>query len=239
MRGVGPALSDAPTAKREAQWYERKYHEILRDQLSDHCSVQSYAAKVVHLRDELIPYFRTIKLEKEMLSEIIDVQLMPFGNQAEGRVLEREMRKDKTFDDPDAVLAACTAIVSGNTDSTIEDARRDAGSMPEGAPRVAAMAAGTGLIIIRRVGRVLAVPFFHHYGWPVSREDTAATRRCPSASRPRASSPSAGRPSCGCLPERADRVGTRVLYYYETGGGQAAALNAGTGLKCALNEPPG
>ena len=34
---------------------------------------------------------------------------------------------------------------------------------------------------------------------------------------------------------------TRVLYYYETGGGQAAALNAEsrTGLKCALNEPPG
>ena len=38
---------------------------------------------------------------------------------------------------------------------------------------------------LRRVGRALAVPFFHHYGWPVSREDTAAAHRFPTASRPR------------------------------------------------------
>ena len=140
----GRTTKDGPTAKREGQWYERKYHNILRDQLYDHCSVQDYASKVVMLREELLPNFRTISLEKERLSEII-VQLMPHCNQAEGRVLEREMAKEGKFDDPDAVLAACTAIVSGNSDSTIEDARREAGSMPEGAPRVAAIAAAAAM----------------------------------------------------------------------------------------------
>ena len=76
---------------------------MLAQQLSDHCSVQDYADKIVYLREELLPYLRTITLTGEMLSEII-VQLMPLGNQAEGRVLEREMRKEGTFTDPDAVL---------------------------------------------------------------------------------------------------------------------------------------
>ena len=98
-----------------------------------------------HVAEELIPNFRTIKLKDKMLSEII-IQLMPHCNQAEGRVLEREMGKENTFDDPDAVLAACTAIVSGNTDSTIEDARREAGSMPEGTPRLAAIAAAAAMV---------------------------------------------------------------------------------------------
>ena len=75
-----------------------------------------------------------------MLSEII-VQMMPAMNQTEGRGLEREMKKARTFDDPDAVLEACTEIVSGSADATIENARRDAGAMPEGAHREAALAA--------------------------------------------------------------------------------------------------
>ena len=41
---------------------------------------------------------------------------------------------------------------------------------------------------LRRVRQALAVPFFHHYGWPVSREDTTAAHRFPTASHPRVSS---------------------------------------------------
>jgi len=138
------AGKDGPTAKREGQWYESKYQEILTDQLPDHCSVQSYSTKITYLRDELIPHFRTVKLDGTMLSEII-VQMMPLMNQSEGRVLEREMKKAKTYDDPDAVLMACTEIVSGSADTLIENARREAGSMPEGAPRLAALAAAAAM----------------------------------------------------------------------------------------------
>ena len=140
----GRAAKDGPTAKREGQWYESKYQEMLGDQLDDHCSVQSYSTKITYLRDELIPHFRTVKLDGTMLSEII-VQMMPLMNQSEGRVLEREMKKAKTYDDPDAVLVACTEIVSGSADTLIENARREAGAMPEGAPRLAALAAAAAM----------------------------------------------------------------------------------------------
>ena len=138
------AGKDGPTARREGQWYERQYQELLSQQLLDHCSVQSYSEKITYLRDELIPHFRTYNLEGMMLSEVM-VQLMPPMNQSEGRVLEREMKRAKTFDDPDAVLMACTEIVSGSADTMIEDARRAAGSMPEGAPRLAALAAAAAM----------------------------------------------------------------------------------------------
>ena len=85
------AGKDGPTAKREGQWYEKQYQQMLEDQLQDHCDVQSYSKKVTYLREELIPHFRTMKLEGVMLSEII-VQMMPAMNQTEGRGLEREMK---------------------------------------------------------------------------------------------------------------------------------------------------
>ena len=115
-----------------------------------------------------------------MLSEII-IQLMPHCNQAEGRVLEREMGKENTFDDPDAVLAACTAIVSGNTDSTIEDARREAGSMPEGTPRLAAIAAAAAMVPGGASPGTSTHPPRHNLGGTTAADADAAKRQAANA----------------------------------------------------------
>ena len=41
------AGKDGPTAKREGQWYEKQYQQMLEDQLQDHCDVQSLS--LIHI----------------------------------------------------------------------------------------------------------------------------------------------------------------------------------------------
>ena len=96
-------------------------------------------------------------------------------------MLEREMCKENTFDDPDAVLAACTAIVSGNTDSTIEDARREAGSMPEGTPRLAAIAAAAAMVPGGASPGTLTHPPRHNLGGTTAADADAAKRTAANA----------------------------------------------------------
>jgi hypothetical protein len=80
-----------------------------------------------------------------MLSEVI-VKFMPLCNASEGRTLQREMTKAKTWDDCEAVLRECVAIISGDADAQVEDARRSAAIMPAGAARVAAIAAAASMV---------------------------------------------------------------------------------------------
>mgnify|MGYP001165091809 CR=1 FL=1 len=84
------AAKSAPSKRREGQWHEREYQKMLAEPLPDHCVVAEYSKKIVKLREQLMPFFRTVKLEKETLSEVF-VQLMPACNQGEGRTLEREI----------------------------------------------------------------------------------------------------------------------------------------------------
>ena len=56
------ASKSAPSKRREGQWHEREYHKMLGEPLSDHCGVAEYSKKIVKLREQLMPHFRTIKL---------------------------------------------------------------------------------------------------------------------------------------------------------------------------------
>ena len=138
-------VKDGPTAQRDGEWYEAEFQRVKAQVLNDHCTVQEFSDKVVHLREELIPNFRTITLKGEMLSEVI-VKLMPLCNASEGRTLQREMTKAKTWNDCEAVLRECVAIISGDADAQVEDARRSAAIMPAGAARVAAIAAAASMV---------------------------------------------------------------------------------------------
>ncbi|MGB0685920.1 MAG: hypothetical protein ACPGQD_07050, partial [Planctomycetota bacterium] len=139
------AAKSAPSKRREGQWHEREYQKMLAEPLPDHCVVAEYSKKIVKLREQLMPFFRTVKLEKETLSEVF-VQLMPACNQGEGRTLEREMTAKGTWSDPEKVLRECITIVMGSADTDIEDARRSAAALPAGAAREAAMAAAAALV---------------------------------------------------------------------------------------------
>ena len=138
-------VKDGPTAQCDGEWYEAEFQRVKAQVLNDHCTVQEFSDKVVHLREELIPNFRTITLKGAMLSEVI-VKIMPLCNASEGRTLQREMVKAGTWTDCEAVLRESVAIISGDADAQVEDARRSAAIMPAGAARTSAIAAAASMV---------------------------------------------------------------------------------------------
>ena len=59
----------APAKNRSYQWHEGQYHGMLATKLPDGCSSQDYADKCNKLLTDHLPYFRTIRLDGETLSD--------------------------------------------------------------------------------------------------------------------------------------------------------------------------
>ena len=95
---------------------------MLVNKLPDGCSSQAYADKCNLLFNTHLPYFSTIKLEKETLSAVY-LKFMPAALSGDARQLEDSLRAEKKFDNPEETKTRATRRVGAAADPAVEHAR--------------------------------------------------------------------------------------------------------------------
>ena len=116
------AANVAPARARSFKWHEEQYRAMQASILPDHCSSQDYADKCNLLTETHLPYFRTIRLEDELLSSAF-LEFLPANLRIAAGEIEMSARTAKTFGDPDAVKAIATTRVGMMADPSLEHAR--------------------------------------------------------------------------------------------------------------------
>ena len=114
--------TSAPAMNRSYQWHEAQYRSMLLSKLPDGCSSQDYADKCNDLLTNHLPYFKTIRLEGEFLSETY-LEFLPESLKGVAAGIEDDMREKDTFKDPDAVMARAKRNVGKLADASAEHAR--------------------------------------------------------------------------------------------------------------------
>ena len=114
--------TSAPAKNRSYQWHEMQYRTMLLSKLPDGCSSQDYADKCNDLLTNHLPYFKTIRLEGEFLSETY-LEFLPESLKGVAAGIEDDMREKGTFGDSDAVMARAKRNVGKMADASVEHAR--------------------------------------------------------------------------------------------------------------------
>ena len=133
----------APAKNRSYQWHEGQYHSMLATKLPDGCSSQDYADKCNKLLTDHLPYFRTISLAGETLSDAY-LEFLPDSMKHVAAEIEDDMRDKGTYGDPDAVMARAKRRVGRVADASVEHARLACAVGAVSAPQLPSAPAGAG-----------------------------------------------------------------------------------------------
>ena len=117
------AAGDNNAAKiRSYEFHEGRYLQMRASKLPDSCASQDYADKCNELETQHLPYFRTIRLEAETLSECY-LDFMPAALAGDARRIADELRASGKFNDPAEVKRRATQVVAQGADPAAEHAR--------------------------------------------------------------------------------------------------------------------
>jgi hypothetical protein len=108
---------------------------MLLSKLPDGCSSQDYADKCNGLLTNHLPYFKTIRLEGELLSETY-LDFFPEALKSVAAGIKDGMREKGTFNNPDAVMARAKRNV-GNMSERVRVGNRDVHMIQNGLRKVA------------------------------------------------------------------------------------------------------
>ena len=151
---------DGPTAKRSSEWHETEFWRMASEPLTDHCGVTDYLTKVNTFMEVHLPNFTRLNFQGEQLSDVYIDWMPPINAsegrvlrrelcEKRDRIAEARVRADRIvnaankaaalaqiaimprgIEAPESVLIACTKIISGSADTTVEHARLAASSLP-------------------------------------------------------------------------------------------------------------
>ena len=117
------AAGDNNAAKiRSHEFHESRYLQMRASKLPDNCASQDYADKCNELETQHLPYFRTIRLEAETLSECY-LDFMPTALAGDARRIADALRASGKFNDPAVVKKRATQVVAQGADPAAEHAR--------------------------------------------------------------------------------------------------------------------
>ena len=172
MRAELAAGGSRPSKARSYEWHEEQYRVMRATKLPDGCSSQDFGDKCNLLDTHHIPYFRTLKLEAETLSEAY-LAFMPAALAGDARRIADQLHELGKMNDPEEAKTRAMRAVAAAADPVAEHARlamalghggRSLGTSPASpAPAYAATPAnappapgGTGSITEADVQRIVA-----------------------------------------------------------------------------------
>ena len=122
MRAEYAAGENNAAKIRSYEFHEGRYLQMRGSKLPDGCASQDFADKCNELETQHLPYFRTIRLENETLSECY-LDFMPAALAGDARRIADELRASGKFDNPAEVKRRATQVVAQGADAAAEHSR--------------------------------------------------------------------------------------------------------------------
>ena len=122
LRDARKAGITHPSKARSHEYHEEQYRIMRATRLPDGCASQEYADKCNELSVKHIPYFRTLRLEGELLSEAY-LAFAPAALDSDMRGIADALRADGKMGDPEEAKLRATRRVAAAADPALEHAR--------------------------------------------------------------------------------------------------------------------